>query len=395
MAYYSYDAKDARGQAHKGTVEAASSEEAGRKLRGQGLWVTDIRHAKRARTRRVPLEAQGRFFTDLADLLGAGLSLDRALSLIASNQTHAGFRRVVDQLLEEVRGGGDLSTAVGKFRDVFGEVAGPMLKAGESTGNLAIIARRLGEYVERQRQFRSALITALAYPSALIAMSLLSGVVLLVYVIPKFAEIFESLRQEVPVFTRGLLALGTWLQDYGVVLPLALVLALLFWRYAQDRPELRLAIEKRVLRLPLIGRLIFMRELARFCSTLGAMLQGGVPLVRALTLVEGAVSSAAIREMIAPLKNDIRTGGTMSAYFRAREAFPPRLSTMLRIAEEQGAVGEGLTSLGTYFEGEFQAGVKRFLTFLEPGVIILTGLMIAAMVMSMFTAIFGINDVKF
>lgn len=395
MAYYQYQARDIQGQSHRGVVEAQSELEAARKLKSGRLYPLKIKAVRGRRPRRVPEDHIIRFFYDLSDLLHAGLSVDRALALISTNQTHKVFQRVVTDLLSDVQGGSDLSGAVGKYRDVFGAVSDHMIRAGEASGTLGPILKRLAEYMEQRRAFRQSLISSMIYPVILLGVSLLSMVILLVYVIPKFAQIFQDLNQEVPLLTQIMLDAGVLLKEYGWVFPI--ILGLCFWggRYAYRQPKARKLIDQMVLRLPLSRYLVLHSELTRFCRTLGTMLESGVPLLRALSLGEQVLMNSVLRDSMSPLHREIKAGHSMSNFFRSHQPFPARMGTMLRIAEEQGSLGEGLLGLSEHFERELQRTLQRLMTLMEPVVIIATAVVIGTMVLSMFSAIFGINEIQF
>ncbi len=395
MSYFQYQARDASGEVHKGVLEALSEIDAVRKLKSSRLYPIRVKAVKSRKRRRIPEEHVIRFFFDLSDLLLAGLPVDRALGLIGGNQTHKGFQRIVKDLLESVQGGSDLSGALAQYRDVFGALAGHMVRAGEASATLGPILRRLAQYMEQRRAFRQALVSSMIYPVILLGTSMVSMVILLVYVIPKFAQIFHDLNQKVPFITQVMLEIGTWLKDYGWVLPM--LLALFFWggKYLLRRPGIRRSLDKLLFSFPLSRYIILHSELTRFCRTLGTMLEAGVPLLRALGLGQDLIMNVELRDLIAPVHQEIKAGRSMSNYFRSKPSFPARLGTMLRIAEEQGDLGGGLLALSEYFEKELQRTLQRVMTLMEPVVIICTGGIIALMVMSMFTAIFGINDIKF
>jgi general secretion pathway protein F len=395
MGYFQYQARDLQGVVHKGVLEALSELEAARKLKSGRLYPVKIKAVKSQKPRRVPEEHIIRFFYDLSDLLYAGLPVDRALALISTNQTHKVFQRVVQDLLGEVQGGMDLSGAIGKYRDVFGELSDHMVRAGEASATLGPITKRLAQYLEQRKAFRQNLISSMIYPCILLGTSAVSMIILLVYVIPKFAQIFEDLNQKVPFLTQVMLQAGVILKEYGWIFPL--ILAVGFWggRYLYRRPKARRVVDRFLFRIPLTRYLILNSELARFCRTLGTMLQAGVPLLRALSLGQELLINMVLREAIAPLHREIKVGHSMSNFFRTHQPFPSRMGTMLRIAEEQGNLGEGLLGLGDHFERELERRIQRLMILLEPAVIIATALVIGTMVMSMFTAIFGINEIKF
>jgi general secretion pathway protein F len=395
MGYFQYQARDLQGVVHKGVLEALSEPEAARKLKSTRLYPVKIKAIKSRKPRRVPEEHIIRFFYDLSDLLYAGLPVDRALALISTNQTHKVFQKVVQDLLGEVQGGMDLSGAIGKYRDVFGELSDHMVRAGEASATLGPITKRLAQYLEQRRTFRQSLISSMIYPCILLGTSAVSMVILLVYVIPKFAQIFEDLNQKVPFLTQILLQTGVIVKEYGWLFPVFLAVGFFGGRYLYRQPKARRVMDRLLFRIPFTRYLILYSELARFCRTLGTMIQAGVPLLRALSLGQELLINSVLKEAIAPVHREIKAGHSMSNFFRTHQPFPSRMGTMLRIAEEQGNLGEGLLGLGDYFEGELQRRIQRLMILLEPAVIVLTALMIGTMVLSMFTAIFGINEIKF
>lgn len=394
MGFFQYQARDIQGVTHRGVLEALTEVEAARKLKSSRLFPVVIKPVKSRKTRRVPEEHTIRFFYDLSDLLVAGLPVDRALALISTNQTHKVFQRIVKDLFEDVQGGSDLSGALSKFRDIFGDLSGHMVRAGEASGTLGPILRRLAQYLEQRRAFKQSLISSMIYPCILLSTSMVSMVILLVYVIPKFAQIFHDLHQKVPVLTEILLQTGIYIKEYGWVLPILFGGFFFGGRVLMRKPSVRRLKDRLLFKLPFSRFLVLHSELTRFCRTLGTMLQSGVPLLRALSLGEELLINTVLKDAVSPLHQEIKIGHSISNYFRTHQPFPPRMATMLRIAEERGSLGEGLLGLADYFEKELQQTIQRLMTLLEPAVIIMTGLIIAVMVLSMFTAIFGINDIK-
>jgi general secretion pathway protein F len=395
MSFFQYQARDASGTIHRGVLEAVSEMDAARKLKSGRLFPVRIKAVKSQKKRRVPEEHVIRFFFDLSDLLSAGLPVDRALGLIAGNQTNKRFQRIVHDLLESVQGGNDLSGALSQYRDVFGTLSGHIIKAGEASGTLGPILKRLAQYMEQRRAFRQSMISSMIYPVILLSTSLISMVVLLVYVIPKFAQIFHDLHQKVPFVTQVMVDIGAWIKEFGWTVPI--ILAVGYWggKYLLLQPQVRRYVDRFVFWFPVSRYLILHSELTRFCRTLGTMLESGVPLLRALSLGQELILNSVLRESVEPLHQEIKTGRSMSNFFRNNTIFPPRMGTMLRISEEQGNMAAGLLSLSEYFEKELQRTLQRIMVLMEPVVILLTGGLIALMVISMFTAIFGINDIKF
>lgn len=395
MSFFQYQAVDSSGAAHRGVMEALSEEDAARKLKSGKLFPVRIKAVKSRKKRRVPEEHIIRFFFDLSDLLVAGLPLDRALSLISSNQPHKRFQRIVQELFESVQAGNDLSGALSQYRDVFGASSDHMIRAGEASGTLGPILKRLAQYLEQRRAFRQSMISSMIYPVIVLGTSLISMVVLLVFVIPKFAQVFHDLNQKVPFITQVMVNIGAWLKESGWTIPI--VIAVFFWggKYLLRQPQVRKFIDKCLFRFPFSRYLILHSELTRFCRTLGTMIESGVPLLRAISLGQELIMNSILRESIAPLHQEIKVGRSMSNFFRNNSAFPVRVGTMLRISEEQGNIGGGLLSLSEHFEKELHKTLQRIMDLMGPIVILCTGGLIGLMVLSMFKAIFGISDIKF
>jgi len=228
-----------------------------------------------------------------------------------------------------------------------------------------------------------------------IAMSTISVVVLLVYVIPKFAQIFQDLNQKVPALTMFLLQTGIFLKEYGWVIPAVILVMVLGVRRLYRLPRFRALCDRAVLRIPFIRGLVLQGELTRFCSTLGTMLQSGVPIIRAINLVQQLVVNSALAQALAPIHGEVKVGRPFSNFFRTNALFPSRMPTMLRIAEEQGNLGEGLLSLSNYFEKDLQQSLQRTTTLLGPVVILLTGLIIGVIVVCIYSAIISVSDIQF
>ncbi len=395
MGFFQYQARDLAGATHKGVLEAVSEAEAARKLKSGRLYPVSIKAVKSRSRRKVPQEHVIRFFYDLSDLLEAGLSVDRALALISTNQSHKVFRQVVKDLFEEVQGGSDLSESLGKYRDVFGDLADHMVRAGEASATLGPILKKFAQYLEQQKAFRQTLISSMIYPGILLFTSMISLVVLLVYVIPNFAQIFQDLNQEVPLLTEILLQTGIFVQVYGWIFPLLLGIAFFGIRSSHRNPKVRGTVDRLLFRLPFTRFLIVHSELTRFCRTLGTMMQSGVPMLKSLSLAQEVLMNTVLKSSMSTLHREIKAGHSMSNFFRTQSTFPPRMGTMLRIAEEQGNLASGLLGLAEYFEREVHRTIQRLMTLLEPAVILFTGSIIAVMVISMFTAIFGIHDIQF
>lgn len=394
MATYKYTAQDAAGVIQRGSMEAASTEEVLGKIKGNRLYPVKVSKVRHAGRRKGVKDTQViTFFQDLAGLLESGLPMDRALGLAMANQSGKAFAPTLADVTERVQKGDDLSDALATHADVFGEMAPHLVRAGEMSGQLHNILLRIAEHMEQVREFRQKLISALVYPCILLSVSIISIVVLLIFVIPKFGQIFLDMNQEIPGVTKFLLDLGTFVSEWGYVIPLILLGIFFGGKALLARPDIRLKVDELLVRTPVLKTFFINKELSRFFRTLGILIAGGVPLVRAIGLVEKVLTNGAVKAQIAPLRTEVKVGRSLSWYFRQNEFFPQQVGAMIYIAEEQGRLADGLLKLGERFQNEFQVGVERLTAMAEPLVIVMTGLFIGVAVLSMFSAIFGITDI--
>ncbi|MBW1974051.1 MAG: type II secretion system F family protein [Deltaproteobacteria bacterium] len=395
MPFFVYRAQDITGHIHKGIIEAASLDEAVKKLKDKRLYPVQVKATRKRRFRRVPEEAVIGFCGDLADLLRSGLPMDRSLALLAKQETHSLFRQVLNEIFREVQQGANLSDALQKHEDIFGPLIHHMVRAGEASGALDSILKQLNLYLERKRQFKQSLLSASIYPVLLLVMSLFSVIVLLTYVIPRFAQIFQDLHQELPTVTQLLLHLGAALDRYGWIIPIMLGVIFFGGRALYRSGKLKDRVDRILLTVPIISKLTMSTDLSRFFLAMGTMVNAGVPLLKAISLGFQVLTNWELKKHVQPLQGEVKAGRPLSGFFASDPLFPPRVGTMLKLAEEKGELGKTLIELGAYFESETEKILKRVITFLEPTIIIGTGLIIGSMVLSMFSAILGISDIKF
>jgi len=395
MAVFRYRAQTATGALQRGYMEAASAEEIARVLKGKRLYPVRIRRVRRVGlVRGVPEQEIIELYRDLAGLLESGLSMDRALALSAANVKSKVLSSALTEVLESVRKGGSLSEAMGEHAGVFGHLSVSLVKAGEMSGGLRKVLLENAENMESRRTFKQRMVSVMVYPIILLLVSLLSIVILLVFVIPKFGQIFTDLDQDIPMVTSMLLAAGTWLRDNSLYIPLALLAVFLAGKVVLSRPGGRLFLDRAILRAPVVRNLVLEAELSRFFRSLGVLLQGGVPMLKSIGLVEDVLQNRELKARMRPLTQKVRAGGTLSDFFRSDAVFPGQAANMLHIAEEQGMLAKGMIRLGDLFERSLRQKLERMATLAEPAVIIVTGLFIGLTVLSMFSAIFGITDIQ-
>jgi len=393
MPLYRYRARDSTGRTVKGYLEAAHREEAVRKIRARWLWPVTVAEVE-GKGASLPLGRLIDFTRDLKELLEGGMPLDQALQLLARSEERVQVKSLLEDLLEKVRTGKRLSEALSGHPRAFGRLYVQMMRVGEATGNMVEALDLILRYLESKRQAREQFLSALIYPTILTTVGIVSVVVLLTYVVPRFSQIFAELGQDMPALLRFLQAVGFGLRRYGWCLPVGLLILYLFGKGYLKGTAGRRWLHRWLLHNRFFGQVAVKFELAKFARTIGVMLASGVGVLESLEVAKEVVGNLVLREQLEELKKEVRGGRPLSAFFR-RRPFPPKVATVLAVSEEKGDLASGFLSLGKGFEEELQRWLKRFLSLFEPAVIITMGIIVGAIILTMFRAIVGINEIRF
>jgi general secretion pathway protein F len=408
MPRYSYRAVTAGGDVSSGELEAANESEIVDRLRDQGLMPMQIAQslgvaaagAAVARPPRQSLFAPKRVTRDnvlgitreLATLLRAGLTLDRALELLISLATSLPVAVMLQGIRDEVRGGKALSQALDARRDVFSRFYVNIVRAGEAGGALGTVLARLAETMERNKELRDSVRSALIYPTILIFVAVASIMILLIYVVPQFQSTFAQAGKALPIPTQVVIAVGTFLRNWWWALIPGAALAALWFRRRGRVPAIRRVRDARLLRMPLLGDLIAKVEIARFARTLSTLLANGVTLLAGLAIVKetmgNVVLSTGFDGVIAKLREGKGFGRPM-----AETGLYPRLATqMILVGEESGRLEEMLSRVADVYDREVATAVKRFLAVLEPVLILGLAVMVGGIVFSILLGVMGMSE---
>lgn len=405
MPEFDYKAAKRDGSTQEGRLEAASQEAALRQLRMQGLTPIRLAAASGVFAERAQKQSGGLFrrgqpgarevlamTNDLSVLLRAGLPLDRAFGVMIGINAHPGMTQVMADLLESVKGGRSLSQALEKHQELFGDFYINMIRAGETGGQLVEVFARLVEHLERSRELRESIVSALIYPAILIVVAILSVALMLGFVVPQFESVFADMGESLPLPTRIIIALGDGVAAYGWLL-LLLVVAMVFgWRHWSRTPAGIQWRDRRILRLPLLGPVLLKYQVTRFARTLGSLLHGGVPLLDALRIAIATLGNKHLRDAMVEVPSAIKAGGRMAGALQDCGFFPGMALQVVQIGEEAGKLDTMLLELARVYDGEVQAGVKRALTMLEPVIIFVMGALIAAIILSILMGIMSVNE---
>jgi len=332
---------------------------------------------------------------ELSTLVTAGLPIDRSLQILGSLAKNPKLKGVVQDILNRVREGSSLADALGNHPRIFSKLYVNMVKAGESGGFLEVILSRLVKYLQSAKELRDFLVSVMIYPLILTAVSGASIVILVTFVIPRFAKIFSDMGQAIPLPTQVLLTLSQVFRDYWWLGAGMLALIYFFLRAYNQEEERRFRWDRSKLRWPAVGNIIKKIEVARFSRTLATLLQSGVPILSALNLVKEISQNLAVSRAIANIHDRLREGKAVARTLEETGVFPALAVHMISVGEETGRMEEMLSKVAETYEADVQTTVKRFVSLLEPLIILFMGAVVGFIVISMLLAIFSINEIPF
>ena len=332
------------------------------------------------------------FTSELAIMLRAGLALDNALRVLIEMSYKPAVGQLLQGILEAVKGGTPLSRALQAHADLFGDFYINMVRSGEASGQMSAVLDRLVEHMERQRALRDNVISATIYPAILLAVAVLSLIAMLGFVVPQFEKLFTDMGDALPMPTRLVMGLGQAFTRYGLFMGVVAVGGgMLLMRWLRS-PSGRQWWQTLVLRLPLMGPLALKYQLTLFSRSMGTLLGNGVPMLTALHIATETVGNVVLQKALARVAPIVKEGGLVVQALSATGIFEPLAINLIRVGEETGRIGPMMLELANILNREVETGIKRLLTLVEPVLILVLGMLIAAIIVSILLGILSIND---
>ena len=332
------------------------------------------------------------FTSELAIMLRAGLALDNALRVLIEMSYKPAVGQLLQGILEAVKGGTPLSRALQAHADLFGDFYINMVRSGEASGQMSAVLDRLVEHMERQRALRESVVSATIYPAILITVAVLSLVVMLGFVVPQFEKLFAEMGDALPMPTRFVMNLGKAFTQYGLVIgAVALAGGWLIGRWLRS-PSGKRWWQARLLRMPLVGPIALKYQLTLFSRSLGTLLGNGVPMLTALHIASDTVGNVVLQQSLVRVAPIVKEGGRVVQAIQATGIFEPLAINLVRVGEETGRVGPMMLELASILNREVETGIKRLLTLVEPVLILVLGVLIAAIIVSILMGILSVND---
>jgi len=408
MDAFDYSALDASGVKRSGTLMAGSAREARDLLRGRSLTPLDLNRSRKKASKtgeisnsqsfgsgRIKHAELTRATRQLAILIDAATPVEDALRVTALQFEKSAMKGVLLSIRAQVVEGATLSQAMRSQPQAFSDLYTAMVTSGEASGQLPEVLLRLADDLESAQAIRRKIAGATAYPMVLMAVALIVIVVLMIFVVPKVVEQFDTFGQELPPLTRATIGISEFLQAYGVFILGFLVLGVVALRYALKNKSIRRRWDGFKLRLPLLGRLNRDVNAARFSRTMAGLVSAGTPALAAMETSQHTLKNVVMRESISGAVERVRSGAAMSAALKETNVFPPLVTQMVMGGEASGDMGKMFAKSADYLEDEFNAQTTVFLTLLEPAIIILLAGIVLLVVAAIFLPILQLNTLAY
>lgn len=422
MANFTYEALNASGKAQKGSIEATSSEDAIKKIKDQGFFPTSVREQKSAKKGApgeggAPVKAKKKagislsfggvstkhltvFTRQLSTLQDAGLPLLRSLQILEEQQKPGKLKSILLDVCADVEGGMSLSEAMAKHPRAFDRLYTKMVAAGEVGGVLDIILQRLADFMEKAQRLKRKVIGAMVYP--VVVMTVACGIVLFImlFIVPKFKEIFQEFGVTMPAITTFLINTSSWLagtnpgQSFpGAILIIGLpILLLIGWKVARKAGPGRQITDRFLLMIPLIGGLIRKTTIAKFTRTLGTLINAGVPILEAIAITRDTSGNAVYEKALNKVHDSIREGETFAEPLRESKVCDPIVVNMIEVGEETGDMDSMLMKVADNYDEEVDVAVGALVKLIEPLLVLFLGVVVGGIVIAMFLPLISIIE---
>jgi len=382
-----------------GEIEANDRPAAVAQLRTKGVIALSVqeRQAKVAAVKKIGGSVKDKdlaiYTRQFSTMVDAGLPIVQCLQILGAQSDSKPFRKVIGGIKEDVEAGTTLAEAIRKHTRVFSELYSSMIQAGEIGGILDTILVRLAAYLEKASKLKSKIKGAMIYPSCIVSAAVLVTGVLLVWVIPVFADVFSSFGHRLPAPTQFVINLSNFTIAHVWYLMAVPVIAAVAIRYAYGTEEGHFWIDRFLLRVPVFGGLIRKSSVARFSRTLGTLVSSGVPILDALVITARTAGNKVVERAIMMARTSISSGRTIAEPLIESKVFPPMVCQMISVGETTGALDTMLQKIADFYEDEVDNTVANLMSLLEPAVILFLGGVIGGLVVSMYLPIFKLGSV--
>ncbi len=407
MPQFEYQVKDHEGKSITGTQEAPDVNVLVSTLREKGFFIVRVNEVKKkqgpfavgkaaqgitGRRGKVKLDDLVVFSRQLATMVEAGVPLIQALSILSEQTENLTLKKMIIDIHDLVEGGKSLSESLEKHKKTFSSLFVNMVKAGEQSGSLDEILDRLATYIEKSSALQKKVQAAMVYPAVVSAMAFVITTGMLVFVIPKFAGIFESLNAPLPLPTLVLIATSDFLRGNFIFLSIGVGCFIALFNVMINTPKGRLWFDSRKLSIPVFGPLMLKVAVSKFSRTLSTLIRSGVPILTSLEIVSKTAGNKMIELVVNDVKNSIREGESIAGPLAKKKVFPPMVVRMVGVGEETGELEKMLAKVADFYDTQVDAAIQGLTSLIEPFVIAFLATVIGGIVIAMFLPILTLTS---
>lgn len=384
-----------------GTIDAPNKNAAIAKLRSSGLFVYSLTPIKETGSalssilsifEGISLSEKVKFTDQMASMLNAGLPITKSLEILSTQTKNRKMGQILQSILNDVESGAPLSKAIQNQGTVFSASYISLLRAGEASGKVDEVMRRLADTLEKQREFASRVKGAMIYPGIITTAMFLVFFLIVIFVIPKMSAIYDSFNIDLPVMTKALIALSDFLITFWWI-AISIILAIITGiRIFAATNEGEVIFSTLGLKMPIFGEIMRQSSIVELTRTLGLLDEAGVPIIEALAISKNSMKNRLFRDSIDRFIDDVKHGLPLSQSIEKERIYPQMVAQMLVVGEETGTVGDRLNGLAKYYEGEVDKVVKNLSTAMEPLIMLMLGVMVGVLIISVIMPIYQLTS---
>ncbi|WP_145155950.1 type II secretion system F family protein [Pseudomonas oryzihabitans] len=397
MGSFTWEGTDRKGTKVKGEMTGLNPALIKAQLRKQGINPTRVRKKSASlfsKGKKIKPMDIALFTRQLATMMSAGVPLLQAFDIIGEGFDNPNMRKMVDDIKQDVAAGNSLANSLRKQPQYFDDLYCNLVDAGEQSGALETLLDRVATYKEKTEALKKKIKKAMTYPAAVIVVAVIVSAILLIKVVPQFQSVFEGFGAQLPAFTLMVIAISEVLQEWWLlVLGGLFVLAFILRHFYKKSEKFRDATDRGLLKIPLVGSILYKSAIARYARTLATTFAAGVPLVDALDSVAGATGNVVFRNAVEKIKGDVSTGMQLNFSMRTTGVFSSMAIQMTAIGEESGSLDEMLSKVATFYEDEVDNMVDNLTTLMEPMIMAVLGVLVGGLIIAMYLPIFQLGSV--
>ncbi len=394
---FTWEGTNRQGAKIKGELSGVSPALVKAQLRKQGV------NPQKVRKKSVSLFSAGKkikpmdialFTRQMATMMKAGVPLLQSFDIIGEGFDNPNMRKLVDDLKQEVAAGNSFASALRKKPQYFDDLYCNLVDSGEQSGSLETLLDRVATYKEKTEALKAKIKKAMNYPIAVVVVAIIVSAILLIKVVPQFQDVFANFGAELPAFTLFVIGLSELLQEWWYVVLLGFIVAAYGFKTAHGKSEgFRNSFDRFLLKVPVVGAILYKSAVARFARTLATTFAAGVPLVDALDSVAGATGNVVFRNATMKVKSDVSSGMQLNFSMRTTGTFPSMAVQMTAIGEESGSLDEMLAKVATFYEDEVDNMVDGLTALMEPMIMAVLGVLVGGLIIAMYLPIFQLGSV--